>query len=150
MPRCLLASLLFVVIESVGPRPRQQAFAARSAHPTASHDCAATFTIASEKINGLPINPPPKGTLQVWINNRYRYADTTADTNEPGDNWRYIYQTGTYTFQDGPLAHWNPGQSGSEGRSIWFKFKSRYGAPVEIVMQESDGCSPWPSCSKCR
>jgi hypothetical protein len=147
--KLVLASVLFVVIEWVGAASGQQAFAMLSANSTASRDCAATFEIASEKVNGFPVNPHPWGKLQIWIDGRYTYVDATADTSEPRNDWRYTYESARYMFRDGPLARWNSGQSGSEGRSIRFRFHGQYG-DVEIVMQESFGCSPWPSCSKCR
>jgi hypothetical protein len=100
------------------------------------------FEIVSEKIGGVVSQPPPVGKLEMWNTGVYRYADTKP----PGECGSFDFRDNVFTFQSGPLEYWNQPETGKEGRSLTFKFTNNDYREVEIVMQESLGCSPWPSC----
>lgn len=103
---------------------------------------AATFDLAEEVIRGARIDPTPTGRLQMWHTGVYRF------TNDAGrdDCGFYDYQSGLFYFFTGPLSAWGTGRPGEQRRSIWFTFKDTRNRSVEIVFQESLGCSPWPDC----
>jgi len=115
---------------------------------TASIDCCAScesalFVIASKRVNGVDIQPPPRGNLEMCVATDYCYTDD----NVHGCG-TYEFQNNAYTFERGPLQSWNNGSSGEDGRSIRFSFKDDSQVSVEVVMQESTGCAPWPACYK--
>lgn len=100
------------------------------------------FKIVSERVNGLDQDTPPHGKLQMWRDGAYRYIDVRP----PGECGTFEYIEGRFAFIDGPLRNWSPGVPGEQHRSIKFVFENIWYQRVEIVMQETLGCSPWPEC----
>jgi hypothetical protein len=140
-------ALLFAMTSTVA-LGRDHAVTALHADRQTATDCPASgnparFTIPSQTENGISVQPTPRGNLEMSASSDYCYTD--------GGNHgcgTYEFQDNKFTFTGGPLQIWNYGYRGQEGRSIRFNFENDSHVPVEIVMQESCGCDPWPECNK--